>query len=132
MTSEAPEWNDNQAWLNPEEVEIPDDLPQPLLWRLLVLPVQPKTVSRGGILLPPGAQDAEAHLQVIGKVAIMGPLVGKSDKFKGCYDVKVGDWVLFPRYGGQRMEYKNLRLIMLNDDELLAKINSPQGFRIYI
>lgn len=128
--------NDNQGWLNPEEVEIPPDLPQPLLWRVLVLPVQPQKVSRGGIVLPYQAQDAQAHLQVIGRVAAMGPLAGKSDKyrFEGSlhYGVGVGDWVMFPRYAGQRVEFKGLRLVSLNDDELLAKIAGPEGFRIHI
>lgn len=127
--------NDNQAWLNPEEIQIPPDLPKPLLWRVLLLPMQPKVVSRGGILLPASAQDAEAQLQIIGKVAAMGPLAGKSEKYRvdGAlqYDVKVGDWVLFPRYGGQRMEFRGLRLLLMNDDAIEAVVPNPEAFRTH-
>lgn len=138
--------NDNVGWLNPEDAEIPADLPQPRMWRVLVLPVQPKRVSRGGILLPTEAQDNEAHLQVIGKVAAMGPLAFRS--FKHCADVwdclrvvvglrvrnapKVGDWVGYSRYAGDRMEYKSVRLVVMNDDTLLLDLTGPEGFRIYI
>lgn len=145
MTDEYQE-NDNVGWLNPEDTEIPADLPQPRMWRVLVMPVQPKKTSKGGILLVSESQDNEAHLQVIGKVAAIGPLAFRS--FKHCADVvdflrvlvglpvknapKVGDWVGYSRYAGDRMEYKGAKLVVMNDDTLLLNLAGPEGFRIYI
>lgn len=140
------EANDNVGWMNPEDADIPEDLPAPFLWRVLVLPVQPKKVSTGGILLPTQSQDAEGHLQFVGRIAAMGPLAFRSFKFtSGAVDwariltgnrvsgaPKVGDWVVYGRYNGQRCEYKGTRLIMMNDDELLCSTSGPSGFRIYI
>ena len=81
--SDDPEFaaNDNVDWQNPEEIAVPTDLPRPSIWRILVMPVQPKKVSKGGIVLPSMAQDAEGHLQIIGKVAALGPLAYRSWKF---------------------------------------------------
>lgn len=59
-----------------------EELPQPTLWRVLVLPRQPKKMSKGGIALPETAQEAETHLNYIGQVLALGPLAGKSEKFQ--------------------------------------------------
>jgi co-chaperonin GroES (HSP10) len=70
-------------WLTFEDTGINRaDLGEPTLWRVLVLPKQPKRMSRGGIALPSQAVDAEIHLNYIGQVVAMGPLAGKSEKFQ--------------------------------------------------
>lgn len=133
-------------WANPEDMAIPEDLPPPYSWRVCVMPVQPKRVSKGGIHLPVQAQDAEGHLQIIGKVVGLGPLAFRSSKLCASlmdririlfgrpvsWAPKIGDWVVYGRYTGQRTEYKNLRLVMMNDDELIAGAGSASGFRIYV
>lgn len=140
------EANDNVGWLNPEDIPVPEDMPAPILWRVLVIPVQPKKVSSGGIMLPTQAQDAEGHLQFVGKVASLGPLAYTKFQFATGFSdwvrivsgrrvsgsPKVGDWVVYGRYAGQRCEYKGIRLIMLNDDELLCRTSGPEGFRIHV
>lgn len=127
--------DEKNAWENIEETVMPEGLPAPLLWRVLVMPVQPKQVSKGGIILAQESQKAEGHLQIVGKVVAMGPVAGKSEQFKvdgiPQFDVKVGDWVIFGRYTGQRCEFKGVKLILMNDDQLIAKANGPDGFRIY-
>ena len=124
---------------------------RPLLWRVLVCPVQPRKMSKGGIALPNDTQDAEAHLNYIGRVVSMGPLAGKSEKFlnpslgdgkpiagrngalagKFAWDVKAGDLVTYGRYAGQRMEWKGIKLLEVNDDEILAVVDSLENFRVY-
>lgn len=132
-------------WLNPEDVTLPVDLPEPSLWRVLIVPVQPKQMSKGGIALPSQTSDAEGYLNYIGRIAAFGPLAGKNEKFlnpdrpplgepqpRYLWDYKVGDWVTYGRYAGQRMEKDGVKLVLVNDDEILARIKSPQGFRIYV
>lgn len=121
-----------------------DELPQPTLWRVLVLPKQPKLMSRGGIALPMQAQEVEMHLNYIGQVVAMGPLAGKSPKFENpdwnstpgvpryLWNVKVGDWVIYGRYAGQIKQYKGVRFLTVNDDEITDVIRSPDGFRVYV
>lgn len=118
-----------------------------LMWRLLICPMQPRKKSAGGIALPDDVQDAEQHLQYIGKVIAIGPLAGKNERFlpPEFRDVNMakagalpfhwpyqeGDWVMYGRYAGMRMEYMGMKLLVVNDDELLGKIPSPEGFKIY-
>ena len=105
-------------------------------------------MSKGGIALPDAAMDGEAHLNYIGRVVALGPLAGKSEKFQNPYwdplddgeaiarrylwDVKEGDWVVFSRYAGQRKEFNGVKLLTVNDDEILDVIDGPEGFRIYV
>lgn len=58
-----------------------EELPKQTLWRVLVMPKQPKKMSAGGIALPDQLQEVEMHLNYIGQVVSMGPLAGKSEKF---------------------------------------------------
>lgn len=138
------------AWLNPEHVEMPKGLPTPQLWRMLVAPVQPARRSRGGIELPDIAMDNIEHLTYIGKVMNCGPVVGKKPEWARWprwaslpivgafakpryeYNIKPGDWVVFGRYAGMRIEYQGVKLVLLDDDAVLAKCDGPDGFRIYV
>lgn len=119
---------------------------KPLLWRVLICPVQPRKKSKGGILMPDQAQDATEHLNYLGRVVSMGPLAGKSAKFENpqyanasnkanpaqyLWDVKEGDIVTYGRYSGQRMEWNGVKLLEVNDDEILAVVDSFEGFRVY-
>ena len=124
---------------------------KPLLWRVLICPVQPRKLSKGGIALPDAVQDGEEHLNYIGRVVSMGPLAGRSEKFlspawinardmntshvdcgpKFAWSVKEGDCVVYGRYSGQRMEWKGVKLVQVNDDEILAVVDSIESFRIY-
>lgn len=134
----------------------PEDLPEPTLWRVLILPKQPKRMSKGGIALPGSAVDAEIHLNYVGQVLKLGPLAGKSEKFENpdfravndgtasdpkmyesipprfLWNVKPGDWVIFGRYSGQVVTYKDVRLLTVNDDEIVQVIKSPDGYKVYV
>ena len=134
-----------------------DELPKPALWRVLVLPKQPKKKSAGGIVLPEQTQEAEAHLNYIGQIVGLGPLAGRNDKFlnpawthpknkdvtdweaferengpRYLWDFAVGDWVIYGRYSGQVITFKGIRLLTLNDDDVAERIPDPSGFRVYV
>ena len=38
---------------------------------------------------------------------------------------KEGDWVIFARYGGSRLNIDGGEIRILNDDEILAVVNDP-------
>jgi chaperonin GroES len=131
-------------WMNDEEFKLPTDLPSPKLWRVLVVPVRPRRMSRGAhgtkIVLPDVSRENEGHLNYIGKVVAIGPLAGRKQDFldpdaagRGyLWDIKVGDWVIYGRYTGQKMEYRGVKFLVINDDEILASVPSPDGFRMYV
>ena len=125
-----------------------EELGKPTLWRVTIFPKQPKRVSKGGIMLPVSAQDAERYLNNIGQVVALGPLAGRSEKFESpdfadgfpgdtkitpryLWDIKVGDWVIYGRFSGQKTEYKGTLLITCNDDDIIEKIESPEHYRVY-
>ena len=152
--------NEDQAnFANTDDVDIDLDAIRaaikPLLWRVLICPVQPRKLSKGGIALPESAQDAETHLNYIGRVVAIGPLAGRSEKFLNpdwrewrdsenkepragavvvpqyLWSVKEGDIVVYGRYSGQRMEWRGVRLLVVNDDEILGVVADINDFRVY-
>lgn len=133
-------WTGGDDLLTPEkEAELLADAPQPMLWRVLIRPKSPKRVSAGGIVLASQAKDAETYLQHIGRVVALGPLAGKSERYRDpddstklLHSVNVGDWVCYGRYAGQRIVHRGLRLLVVNDDEILARVTEPDVIRVYV
>lgn len=124
-------------WTNKTDVELPDGfeeaLPQPTFWRLLVMPQAPESVSKGGIVLTPSNQDAQMYNTYVGKVVAMGPLVGLRDPLNAApLDVEVGDWILYGKYAGQRIECKGIRLVIINDEDILGKTEHPDALKVMV
>jgi co-chaperonin GroES (HSP10) len=123
-------WDENNAL--PENFWS-DDLPKPLYWRMLVMPVQPRTVSKGGIVLPASSQETQKYLNYIGKVVGIGALAGTDKRLLGEFNFpKVGDYVIYGRYAGQVLIYRGVRLLIINDDEILAVANNPEALKIQL
>lgn len=119
-------------FLNAEDVKIPKGMPKPCLWRVIVIPVRPRSKSRGGIELVDVTQDNQEHVTNLGKIVAIGPMAGKKEGWtKEAWPYKVGDWVQYGTYAGQRFEYQGVKAIIMNDDELLTQCEGPEGFRIY-
>ena len=116
------------------------DLPVPLYWRVLVMPIKPKSVSKGGIHIPLAAQDAQKVLNYMGKVVAIGPLAGKNRRLSGAPTdthlaenfPKIGEYIVYGRHAGQPMTYKNVRFITINDDEILCKVTNPETLTVHI
>ena len=139
--AEIPDFADTHGWAeadgnesltDEQEAKLLADAPDPTLWRVLIRPRKPRTVSKGGIVIPGQAREAESHLQYVGQVIAMGALAGKSDKFQNSYNVGVGDWVVYGRYAGQRMTHRGLRLLMVDDDQIMGVVQTPEALRIYV
>jgi co-chaperonin GroES (HSP10) len=114
--------------LDEENIEdIQNELPQPSGWRLLVLPFTPKEKTKGGIIFSQESLDKSRIATNCGYVIKMGPLAYKDkDKFPEGPWCKKGDWVIFARYAGSRMNIDGGEIRMLNDDEVLATIENPE------
>ena len=102
-------------------------LPQPTGWRLLVLPFQMNEKTKGGLLLGQDTLERQQVASQCGNVLVMGPDCYKDTKRypKGPW-CKTGDWVMFARYAGSRIKIEGGEVRLLNDDEVLATIKSPE------
>ncbi|NLO74163.1 MAG: co-chaperone GroES [candidate division WS1 bacterium] len=84
--------------------------------RVLVEPLEPEAKSAGGIYLPEGAQEAPRA----GKVVAVGP-GRKTDEGKVVpVDVKVGDIVMYTKYGGNEIKIDGKEYLLVDEHSLLA------------
>ena len=103
-----------------------DRLPQPTGWRILLLPYQGKKMSDGGILMPDSVMQTEALATVCGYVLRVGPDAYKDEeKYPNGPWCAEKQWVIFGRYAGSRFKIEGGEVRLLNDDEILARINDP-------
>lgn len=113
--------------------ELPPGSPRPILWRVLVLPLVPKKISKGGIHLVDETQRNQGMINYIGRVAAMGSLAYKiGDTADEEKPPEVGDYVIFGRYAGVRIEYKGVKMLILNSVDIQAVTKDPTGYRIYV
>ena len=102
-------------------------LPQPTGWRMLVLPFKMKDKTKGGVIL---AEDTLERQQVASQVGLVMAMGSQCYKDKERYPegpwCKEKDWVMFARYAGSRIKIEGGEMRLLNDDEVLATIDSPE------
>lgn len=133
-------FDEGTAGWNNEDTELPEafwkDLPKPLYWRVLVAPMKPQEVSKGGIVLPSQHQEAQDVLNFIGKVVAVGPMAGKHERLGGTGNApspdfpKAGEYVAYGRYAGQRLSHNGVKLLIVNDDEILAVVPNPKTLQV--
>ena len=108
-------------------VEKQPKLPQPTGWRLLVLPFKMKEKTKGGIVLAETTLERQQVASQVGLVMAMGPqCYADKDRYPEGPWCKVKDWVMFARYAGSRIKIEGGEMRLLNDDEVLATIESPE------
>ena len=113
--------------LNPENInDSVSELPEPVGYRLLVLPFTPKEKTKGGIIIAQEALDKARIATNCGYVLKMGPLAyTDKERFSSGPWCKKGDWVIFARYAGSRLPIEGGEVRLLNDDEVLGTIKDP-------
>jgi chaperonin GroES len=93
---------------------------RPLQDRILVQPIREKEVRKGGIIIPDSAKDAPTE----GRVKAVGPgRVGEDGK-RVKPDVKIGDKVLYSKYGGTEVKIDNEDFLLMREDDILGVIDS--------
>lgn len=85
----------------------------PLHDRVIVKPAEKAEKTAGGIIIPDTAQDKPQQ----GEVVAVGN--GKKDE---PMTVKVGDIVLFGKYGGTEIELDGEKLLLLKESDIFAII----------
>merc|ERR1712138_355652 len=80
-------------------------LPKPTGWRMLVLPFRMDEKTKGGLLLGNETLDRQQVASQCGNVLAMGDACYKDkERYPNGPWCKVGDWVVFARYAGSRIE----------------------------
>ena len=90
----------------------------PLGDRVIVKPLEEEEVKKGGIIIPDTAKEKPERGEVIavGK----GKLLENGQRAP--IDVKVGDKVLFGKYGGTEIKIETETFMILHEEDVLAVI----------
>ena len=113
-----------------EQKEITNEkakLPQPTGWRLIVLPFKMDEKTKGGIIMNESTLEKQQVASQCGNVLAMGPqCYTDKERYPEGPWCKVGDWVIFVRYAGSRIQIEGGEIRLLNEDEILATIKNPE------
>jgi chaperonin GroES len=90
---------------------------QPLADRVLVKPIEKEEKTKSGIYLPDTAKEKPQE----GEVVAVGP--GKLDENgkRIPMDLKVGDRVIYAKYGGTEIKIDDVEMMILRESDILAK-----------
>ncbi|MFN8708590.1 MAG: co-chaperone GroES [Planctomyces sp.] len=90
----------------------------PLDDRVVVRPDDAESTTAGGIVLP----DAAREKQQRGTVLAVGPGRLLDSGERSAVSVKVGDQVIFGKYGGTEIEIDGQDVKILRESDILAKL----------
>ncbi len=92
---------------------------QPLADRVVVKPIEREEKTKSGIYLPDTAKEKPQE----GKVIAIGPGRLSEEGKRIAVDVKVGDTVIYAKYGGTEIKIDDEELIILRASDILATKN---------
>ena len=90
---------------------------RPLADRVVVKPIGREEVTKGGIVLPDTVKEKPQE----GEVIAVGPGRLSDDGKRIAMDVKVGDRIIYSKYGGTEITIDNEELMILRESDILAK-----------
>ena len=91
---------------------------QPMGDRVLVRSIDPGEVVQGGIILPDTAKEKPQE----GEILAVGPGRMTDDGKRIAMDIKVGDKVVYAKYGGTEIAVDGEDLLILNARDVLATV----------
>ena len=89
---------------------------RPLQDRILVQPIRDKEVRKSGIIIPDSAQEKPIE----GRVKAVGAGKVGEDGKRVKLDVKVGDKVLYSKYGGTEIKIEGDDFLLMREDDVLG------------
>jgi chaperonin GroES len=84
---------------------------KPINDRVVVKPFPAEEKTTGGIIIPDTVQEKPQK----GEIVAVGP--GKDDN---AMTVKIGDTVLYGKYGGQDLSYEGVDYLIMREDDILV------------
>ena len=89
---------------------------RPLQDRILVQPIKEKNVRKGGIIIPDSAKEKPIE----GRVKAVGAGKVGDDGKRVKPDVKIGDKVLYSKYGGTEIKIDGEDHLLMREDDILG------------
>jgi len=91
---------------------------RPLQDRIMVQPILEKEVQKGGIIIPDSAKEKpiEGRVKAVGK----GKIGDDGNPIK--LEIKVGDKVLYSKYGGTEIKVDGEDYLLMREDDVLGII----------
>ena len=116
--------------------EVKPDIPGPLI---MVRPLEPeKTIKHGSLELhmPDSYADDAKFLTNVGRVYKVGDLAYQEvkpgeNRFGNRMWCTEGDTVVWRKHGGTKIVYKGVIFVVLNDDEVLMRLENPEDIDIH-
>ncbi len=90
---------------------------EPLADRLVVKPIEKEEKTKTGIYLPDTAKEKPQE----GEVLAVGPGRLSEDGKRIAMDVKVGDIVIYAKYGGMEYKINDQEVVILRESDVVAK-----------
>ena len=91
---------------------------KPLFDRVVILPLENESTSKGGLLLPMAAQESSQIAKVVA--------VGSGENFDGKnigMQVKEGDKVLYGKFSGTEVVVDEIKYVVIRQTDILAVLN---------
>lgn len=88
---------------------------KPINDRVIILPSEAESKTKGGLIIPDSAKERPARGQVVS--------VGDG-KDGGIMKLIPGDWVYYGRYAGQQIEFEGVDYVVMREDDVLAVLES--------
>ena len=89
---------------------------KPLGDRVIISPIEPKEVVKGGIIIPDSAKEKPMQ----GKVVAAGPGALNKEGARLPMDVKAGDTVHYGKYSGTEIKLDDEKYIIMHQEEILG------------
>jgi chaperonin GroES len=90
---------------------------QPLADRVVVKPVPKEEKTKSGIYIPDTAKERPQE----GDIIAVGPGRLTEDGKRIAMDLKVGDRVIYAKYGGSEIKIEDQELVIMRESDILAK-----------
>jgi chaperonin GroES len=90
---------------------------QPLADRVVVKPVAKEEKTKSGIYIPDTAKEKPQE----GEIIAVGPGRLTEDGKRIAMDLKVGDRVIYAKYGGTEIKIDDQELVIMRESDILAK-----------
>ena len=90
---------------------------QPLADRVVVKPVPKEEKTKSGIYIPDTAKERPQE----GDIIAVGPGRLTDDGKRIAMDLKVGDRVIYAKYGGSEIKIEDQDLVIMRESDILAK-----------
>ena len=89
---------------------------RPLHDRILVQPILEKEIRKGGIIIPDSAKEKPIE----GRVKAVGTGKVREDGSRTPPELKVGDKILYSKYGGTEIKIDKEDYLLMREDDVLG------------